>query len=134
MIAIDSSAIVAILLAEIEAKIFWHIIAQEEVLIGAPTLCETHMVLESRLRSHAGQAIEDFIADGAIRIAAFDRVMSQAAIDAFRLYGKGRGHPAKLNLGDCLSYAVAKVHAVPLLFKGNDFIHTDLVPAYNPAS
>lgn len=131
MIAIDSSAIVAILLAEPETESFWHVIAQEQVVIGAPTLCETQMVLESRLRSGAGQAVADVIAAGAIRTMAFDRAMSEAAIAAFKLYGKGRGHPAKLNFGDCLSYAVAKIHAVPLLFKGDDFIHTDLVPAYS---
>ncbi len=48
-------------------------------------------------------------------------------------YGKGRGHPAQLNFGDCLSYAVARSRNLPLLFKGDDFARTDLVPAYDPA-
>ena len=55
------------------------------------------------------------------------------AVDAFNRYGKGRGHPAQLNFGDCLSYAVARSRNLPLLFKGDDFARTDLVPAYGPA-
>jgi len=55
---------------------------------------------------------------------------SHIAGDAFSRYGKGRGHPAGLNYGDCLSYAVAKQLGIPLLFKGNDFIHTDITSAF----
>lgn len=66
-------------------------------------------------------------------IAPFDNAMLNTALDAFACYGKGRGHPAQLNFGDCLSYAVAKTLALPLLFKGHDFGHTDVVPAYTPA-
>lgn len=70
----------------------------------------------------------------------FDALVRQAAIcivpvsveqaalarDAYRIFGKGNGHPAKLNFGDCFSYALAKTQNDPLLFKGNDFLHTDL--------
>jgi ribonuclease VapC len=56
--------------------------------------------------------------------------MYHIAGDAFSRYGKGRGHPAGLNYGDCLSYAVAKQLGIPLLFKGNDFIHTDITSAF----
>ena len=52
-----------------------------------------------------------------------------AASDAFDRFGKGIGHPAKLNFGDCMAYAVAKVHDVPLLYKGTDFAQTDIRPA-----
>lgn len=133
MIVIDSSAIIAILLAEAEEPTFRHIIAQEEVLIGAPTVCETRKVLESRLPGHAGSMLKALITGGGIQITSFDEAMTEAAINAFSIYGKGFGHPAKLNFGDYLSYAVAKVYGLPLLFKGNDFIHTDLVPACGPS-
>jgi len=62
-------------------------------------------------------------------IVTFDNARLEAAAAAFHHCGKGGGHPAQLNLGEWLSYAFAKVHAVPLLFKGNAFPHTDLVPA-----
>ena len=57
---------------------------------------------------------------------AFNLPMYQLAQDAFKAFGKGKGHPAKLNFGDCMSYAVAKFHDVPLLFKGDDFRLTDI--------
>ena len=56
--------------------------------------------------------------------------MFESAIDAFSRYGKGLGHKAGLNFGDCLAYAVARTHAAPLLFKGDDFVHTDIEPAH----
>ena len=58
-----------------------------------------------------------------------DSSVSKLAADAFFHYGKGRGHPARLNLADCLSYAVAKHLNAPLLYKGDDFIHTDIESA-----
>jgi ribonuclease VapC len=56
-----------------------------------------------------------------------------AGISAFRRYGRGSKHPAKLNFGDCFAYALAKTRNLPLLFKGDDFIHTDIEPALKPA-
>ena len=56
----------------------------------------------------------------------FDLHHYRAAATAFERFGKGRGHPAQLNLGDCMTYAVAKTHGVPLLYKGNDFDNTDI--------
>ncbi|MCJ2015065.1 type II toxin-antitoxin system VapC family toxin [Methylobacterium sp. J-076] len=134
MIALDSSAIVAILLGEPEASAFRGIVAQGRCLIGAPTLCEARMALNRRLRNRAAQALERIVADGHIEVVSFDETMSAIGIDAFNRYGKGRGHPAQLNFGDCLSYAVAKSRGLPLLFKGNDFGRTDLVPAYAPTA
>jgi ribonuclease VapC len=54
---------------------------------------------------------------------------TRAALEAFERFGKGQGHKASLNMGDCFSYACAKIQRVPLLFKGNDFTHTDIQPA-----
>ncbi len=133
MIAIDTSAVVAILLQVPEADVFPRLIIGAQVIIGTPTLVETCLVLKQKLPGRARRAIDRFPDDCLIGIVAFDAAMFEAGADAFLRYGKGRGHPAKLNLGDCLSYAVAKIHAVPLLFKGKDFVHTDLVPACIPA-
>lgn len=133
MIAIDTSAIIAILLREPEADAFLRLILSEPVIVGTPTLVETCMVLEGKLLGRERETVDRFLAESLIDIVSFDASMFEAAADAFLRYGKGRGHPAKLNFGDCMAYAVAKAHGVPLLFKGRDFIHTDLVPAHSPA-
>lgn len=132
MIALDSSAIVAVLLLEPEAPDFRRAIAASGALVGAPTLVETRLVLEGYLFGRAHSTLRAFLHGTGITIVPFDGAMFEAAADAFVRFGKGR-HPAKLNFGDCLSYAVARVHALPLLFKGNDFVHTDIVSAYSPA-
>ena len=71
--------------------------------------------------------------DEDVEVITFDETMAVIGIAAFDHYGKGRGHPAQLNFGDCLSYAVARSRNLPLLFKGDDFRRTDLVPAYDSA-
>lgn len=91
------------------------------------------MVLGSLMPTFADTFIDRFIATPSVRPVSFGVEAYRAAAYAFQRYGKGQGHAACLNFGDCLSYAVAKVHAVPLLFKGNDFVHTDLVPACSPS-
>lgn len=67
-----------------------------------------------------------------IELAPFDVVQLDAARAAGARYGKGTRHPAQLNFGDCMSYALAKVSGEPLLFKGDDFTYTDVEPAYRP--
>ncbi|MCJ2141309.1 type II toxin-antitoxin system VapC family toxin [Methylobacterium sp. E-066] len=133
MIALDSSALVAIALDEPEGRIFDALIVRHRAIVGTPTLLETRMVLGSLMPAFADAFLDRLIATPSIRTVDFGLDAFRAAADAFNRYGKGQGHIAYLNFGDCLSYAVAKVHAVPLLFKGNDFIHTDLVPAYSPS-
>lgn len=71
-------------------------------------------------------AIERFLRVTDIEIMPIERREASIAIEAFANYGKGRGHPAQLNLSDCFSYACAKTRGIPLLYKGNDFSHTDL--------
>ena len=134
MIALDSSALVAIALDEPEGRIFDELIVRSRALVGVPTLFETRMVLGSLMPTFADVFVDRLIASPSIRTVDFGIDTYRAATDAFNRYGKGRGHAACLNFGDCLSYAVAKVYAVPLLFKGGDFIHTDLVPAHDPAA
>jgi ribonuclease VapC len=70
--------------------------------------------------------IQKVLEEAEISIVAIDGSIAKRAVAAFAAYGKGRGHPAQLNLADCLSYACAQAYSVPLLFKGNDFSQTDV--------
>ncbi|OYX83543.1 MAG: VapC toxin family PIN domain ribonuclease [Azorhizobium sp. 35-67-5] len=128
MIAVDTSALAAIALAEPERQAFSECIARQGAIIGAPTLLELSLVLTPRLRADASIFIDGLLAVPGIRAVAFDLVQFRLAAEAFSRFGKGR-HAAGLNFGDCLSYAVAQAHGLPLLFKGNDFIHTDVKSA-----
>lgn len=73
-----------------------------------------------------GEAIAAFLTEAEVEIVPIDGVDAKIAVEAFAAYGKGRGNSAQLNLADCLSYACAKARGLPLLYKGNDFSHTDL--------
>lgn len=96
--------------------------------IGTPTLAEAGVVLEARLEVDARSILERFLRDFEVSTIPFGDLHWQESLAAFRRYGKGR-HPADLNFGDCLSYATAKLAAMPLLFVGDDFSKTDLEPA-----
>lgn len=130
MIALDTSALVAIALLEPEAEAFDRLVSSRATLIGAPTLVEAHLVLSSK--GGTVDIVSVFSRRDTVRIVAFDEQLYRIASQAFDLFGRGR-HAAKLNYGDCLSYAVAKHHGIPLLFKGDDFIHTDVEPAIDPS-
>jgi ribonuclease VapC len=126
---IDSSALIAILQFEAEHVPFRRAIARAATrLVSATTLLETSMVILGRQQEQGLGELDDLIASSDIRIVPFDARHSALALDAFRRYGKGR-HRAGLNMGDCFSYALAKATGLPLLFKGDDFVHTDVKPA-----
>lgn len=129
MIAVDTSALVAIAFGEDDAKGFLTALSSNECVVGAPTVFETRLVVDSERSATAAGIIEDLLALPNLVVIAFERSHVAIAREAFKRYGRGRGHPAKLNMGDCLTYAVAKVHDVPLLYKGDDFRHTDVSPA-----
>ena len=126
MIALDSSAIVGIAMREQEADSFLDIIGARSAVIGAPTLLETHLVLSRKAPGVFGDFLQGFVTPPHVRVVDFTAEMYVAAANAFDRYGKGRGHRAQLNFGDCLAYAVAKAQDVPLLYKGVDFAHTDI--------
>jgi ribonuclease VapC len=129
VIAIDSSAIVAIAFEEPEGALFARTIVQRKTLVGAPVLVEANIVLRRRLSDDADRFIDRMIEMGELTPEPFTADMYLAARDSFARYGKGTGHPAQLNFGDCLSYAVAKVRGIPLLYKGQDFARTDISAA-----
>lgn len=133
MIAVDTSVLVAIAKEEPEHSRFGWLLAQGDAVIGTPVIVETKFVLSSILEAPDVDAmIARMIGEGSLRPVDFTVEMADAAVEAFRRYGKGQGHPARLNFGDCMSYAVAKVLEAPLLFKGDDFRHTDIAPALAP--
>ena len=127
MIALDTSAIVAIALGEPEEDEFSREIASREALVGTPTLLEVRVVLTQKI-DDADAFITKFLEPYQVHPVAFSLKMFLAASDAYQRFGKGR-HPAKLNICDCMAYAVAKVHDLPLLYKGTDFAKTDIEPA-----
>ncbi|MEP7457039.1 type II toxin-antitoxin system VapC family toxin [Phyllobacterium sp. SB3] len=127
---IDTSVIVAILSKEEDADFFAQAIESAKVRTTSTLVfLEAAMRLSTKLSADptiiAG-LLQDFFDEAEITIVPIDGSMAVAAVKAFSEYGKGRGHPAQLNLADCLSYASAKVAGVPLLYKGADFAQTDL--------
>ena len=129
MIVVDSSALIAILLGEPEKQAFQNLIAQERCIISAVNAHETATVLRIRSGISAVEHLWQFLSDIEIEIVPFDAPQVRAAAVAFDRYGKGIDPKAKLNLSDCAAYALAKTMNLPLLFKGDDFVHTDLSPA-----
>ena len=123
---IDSSALIAILLGEPEEAEFIRAITADGVrLLCAASSFETSMVILSRRGEEGLAEYESFRAHAAIQAVGFEARHAPLALDAFRRFGKGR-HPAGLNFGDCMSYALAKSTGEPLLFKGDDFSRTDV--------
>jgi len=123
---IDTSAIIAIALNEAEAASFEARIAGDAIrLISAATVLEASMVIETRLGEAGGRELDLWLHKARVEIVAVDEEQLDAARRGWRTYGKGR-HPAGLNYGGCFSYALAKVRREPLLYKGNDFSHTDI--------
>ena len=126
---LDSSAIVAIHLKEPgHDRLIDAIDRAEVVVIGAPTLLETAMVLTTRLGQDARPLLSAFLRRLEAEVIAFNEEHLDAATTAFLRFGRGR-HPAALNFGDCMSYAVASVAGLPLLFTGGDFAQTDIARA-----
>ena len=127
MIVIDSSALIAILLSEPGHDRFTDEIANADAsVIGAPTVLETTQVAISKLGESGRHRVDILIAESQTSVMAFDELQLGYALDAFMRFGRGRGHPAKLNFGDCMAYALAKSLDAPLLYKGDDFAKTDI--------
>jgi ribonuclease VapC len=130
MIAVDTSAMVAILLREAERDVLLARLREaRSALISTVSVVEARMVVYGRRGAPGVVLLDDFL-----RLPGFEPVPvgheeMEAASRAFVAYGKGTGHPASLNFGDIFSYALAKTRRLPLLFKGDDFSHTDIVSA-----
>jgi ribonuclease VapC len=123
---IDTSALVAILQNEPERRKFNEAIeATETRSMSTASFVETSIILESRFGADGVRDLDLFISKAQISLVCVDEDHAHLARDGFRKYGKGR-HPAGLNYGDCFSYALARSRDEPLLFKGKDFLQTDV--------
>jgi ribonuclease VapC len=132
MIALDSSALLAIVHGEAESEAFAQLISENDCLLGAPTSFEAYIVIRARGDSGHMADLQRLCGLPNVTTIAFTSAHADAARAAFDRFGKGRRHPAQLNYGDCLAYAIARVAAAPLLFKGEDFRRTDIEPALQP--
>jgi ribonuclease VapC len=127
---VDTSAVVALVAGEPEARELADALAKAERRYSAPHVrLEAAMVLSTKLDVAPSQAVvlfDELLREADIAIVPITDKIGELAVACFEKYGKGRGHPARLNLADCLSYACAKAHGAPLLFKGDDFSQTDV--------
>jgi ribonuclease VapC len=131
---VDTSALVAILLAEPDAAQFARALADASVrLLSAVSRVELSCVIEGRKGETARADVDLLLRNGGFEIVSVTPQQAEIAVDAFRRFGRGR-HRARLNIGDCFAYALAAVSEHTLLFKGDDFTHTDIRPALPPAS
>jgi ribonuclease VapC len=127
---VDSSAIIAVLRDETDALSFAKALARaDQRRVSAVNYVEAAAVIDGSRDPIASRRFDDFIREAEIEIAPVTATQARIAREAYRDFGKGSGHRAKLNLGDCFAYALARETAEPLLFKGTDFGNTDLASA-----
>jgi ribonuclease VapC len=133
LIAVDSSALVAIFLREPDADRLRERLAVEAgAVLSVANYVETGQVLAQRQPDSIEGVLADFHAflqTSLITLAPIDEAQARIALDARIRYGRGFGHPARLNYSDCFAYALAKTRRLPLLYVGDDFTHTDIVSA-----
>ena len=130
MIVVDTSALLAVFFDEPEKTAFVQRIASEDrCVISAVNAHEALTVVRIRRGRFAITELRQLMAELRLEICCFDEEQVLVAIDAFDRFGKGINYRARLNICDCAAYALAKTRAVPLLFKGDDFTHTDIVSA-----
>ena len=127
---VDASALIAILRNEPEAEAFARAIdAVPRCRISAANFIEAAIVVDRSRSSIPARRLDDLLRETAIAIEPVTEAQAHIARQAYRDYGRGSGHPAQLNFGDCFAYALARATGEPLLFKGDDFRHTDIAPA-----
>ena len=130
---VDTSVFVAILAGEADAELFaLKLAAADERYTSGLVILEASMRLSSLLQIDPREVethIARILQEAKIEVVAIDAAIARQAVAAFAAYGNGRGHPAQLNLADCMSYACARARQLPLLFKGDDFRRTDIEAA-----
>lgn len=124
---VDTSALVAIALDEADADRFLSILMSAgSPRISAANLLETYLVIDRRRNARATALLDALLARVPLTVEPVTEAHVAIARDAFRRYGKGSGHGARLNYGDCFAYALARDRDEPLLFVGSDFARTDI--------
>ena len=127
---IDSSALAAILFGEPERRQFIEAIeAADSKLISVANWLEISIIIEARTGAEGSRDLEQFIERAGIEIVPVDLEQGRFARDAWLRFGKGR-HPAALNYGDCFAYGLARARSQTLLFKGDDFVDTDILAVH----
>jgi ribonuclease VapC len=130
MIAVDTSVLIAILLDEPEREAFNRFITDHQPAhLSAVSLQESGMIMRARTGDGGVKDLFELLTTLRIQVVPYDEAQARLAIDAFGHYGKGMHAMAKLNMGDCASYALAKSLDAPLLFKGEDFKAMDIILA-----
>jgi len=129
-VIIDTSALIAILRAEPDADDMAHAIERaQHRRISAANWVETAVVIDGSRDPVASRRFDELVQIAELQVEPVTHDQARIARDAYRDFGKGSGHKAGLNFGDCFAYALAKSTGETLLFKGNDFGHTDITPA-----
>ncbi|WP_109507499.1 type II toxin-antitoxin system VapC family toxin [Nocardioides speluncae] len=124
---VDSSALLAVALGEPDGAVYVDALDQaESPRIGAATLLEAGIVAARRMDPRVSRRLDALVSTSRAVVVPFDEEQARVARAAYRDFGKGSGHKAQLNFGDCLAYALASVTGEPLLYKGDDFAHTDI--------
>lgn len=127
---IDTSAVIALVLGEADQNVLLGAMATARSLrMSAATWVELGVVADRRLTPAAQAALEQLLDELGIEVADLTVAQARLAREAHRRYGPGSGSKARLNLGDCFSYALAKHLGEPLLFIGEGFTHTDVLAA-----
>jgi ribonuclease VapC len=126
-VIVDSSALIALLTQEPEADAFADAIARAKApLLSAATYVETAVVIDARRNPALSRAFDRFLEENRLSVEPVTSAQARIAREAYRDFGRGSGHPAQLNFGDCFAYALARDKNLPLLFKGDDFRRTDV--------
>ncbi|MDQ3693586.1 MAG: type II toxin-antitoxin system VapC family toxin [Chloroflexota bacterium] len=124
---VDSSVILAILQDEPEGPACLLAVGRAPIVrLSAASFFEAALVIDAKRNPIATRRFDDFIRSSAAIIEPVTETQARIAREAYRDFGKGSGHPARLNFGDCFAYALAKDQDEPLLFIGQDFVHTDI--------
>ncbi len=127
---IDTSAIIAILRHEPDTVTYERAI--EEAIsrrVSAASFVEAAIIMDASRDPIVSRRFDELLKEAEITIEPVTESQARLAREAYRDFGRGSGHPARLNFGDCFAYALAKDSGEPLLFKGDDFSHTDITPA-----
>jgi ribonuclease VapC len=129
-VIIDTSALIAILRDEPEAAACARAIeAASRRLVSAANFLEAAIVIDGSRDPVAGRRFDDLLREAQLVIEPVTESQARIAREAHRDFGRGSGHPARLNFGDCFAYALARLTGEPLLFKGTDFANTGITPA-----
>jgi ribonuclease VapC len=129
-VIVDTSALIAIMRDEPDAAVYAEALATASAaLLSAANYVETAIIVDASRNPLAVRRFDTLLRVAGLSVAPVTAEQARIAREAYRDFGKGSGHPAGLNFGDCFAYALAKHHDDALLFKGDDFTHTDIAPA-----